>query len=82
MNQLETREVSILEAPGGSSTAKAEEQVNHAKAADGIIPIEAKIGGQNGGLPQSVAQAKESSDEAPVEKEGASDNNRADQHAT
>lgn len=79
-NQFEKREVSMLEASDGSSTGKAGDLVNNAKAADGIMPIEAKIGGQNGGLSQPEAQAKESSDE--IEEEGASDGNRADQHAT
>ena len=82
-NHVEKREVSIVEASDASSTGKVEDQVNNAKAPDGIMPIEAKIGSQNGGLSQPVVQAKESSDDKLVEKkEGVSDNSRADQLAT
>jgi chromosome segregation ATPase len=80
-NHFEKREVSIDEASDASSTGQAEDQVNNGKGAEGI-PIEAKTGGQNGGLSPLVAETKESLDEKLVEKEGVSDDNRADQLAT
>lgn len=81
-NQFEKREAPIVEASDGRSTDKAEDQTNNAKATEGIVPIEAKIGGQNGGLAEPVTQAKESSDETLIDKEGVADKSHADQHAT
>src|SRR5581483_3938870 len=65
-NYFEKHEVSLGEASDAASTGKAEDQVNNGKAAEGIIPIEAKTGGQNGGLSPPVAEPKESPDEKRV----------------